>query len=38
VDLAEHPADLPRRAEAVQAVRAVVIGRIAVVRTTAPGL
>ena len=38
VELAEHPADLPRRAEAVHGVRAVVIARIAVVRTVAPGL
>jgi hypothetical protein len=38
VELAEHPADLPRRAEAVQGVRAVVIARIAVVRTVSPGL
>ena len=38
VELAEHPADLPRRAEAVQGVRAVVIGRIAVVRTVTGGL
>jgi hypothetical protein len=38
VELAEHPADLPRRAEAVQGVRAVVIARIAVVRTVSAGL
>ena len=38
VELAEHAADLPRRAEAVQGVRAVVIAGIAVVRTVAPGL
>jgi hypothetical protein len=38
VELAEHHADLPRRAEAVQGVRAVVIGRIALVRTVTPGL
>jgi hypothetical protein len=38
VDLAEHPADLPRRAEAVQGVRAIVIGAIAVVRTVTAGL
>jgi hypothetical protein len=38
VELAEHPGDLPRRAEAVQGVRAVVISRIAVVRTVTPGL
>jgi hypothetical protein len=34
VELAEHPADQPRRAEAVQGVRAVVIAAVAVVRTT----
>jgi hypothetical protein len=38
VELAEHPADLPRRAETVRGVRAVVIGRIAVVRTVLPGI
>ena len=38
VELAEHPADLPRRSEAVHGVRAVVIGAIAVVRTVTPGL
>jgi hypothetical protein len=38
VELAEHPGDVPRRAEAVQGVRAVVINRIAVVRTVTPGL
>jgi hypothetical protein len=37
VELAEHPLDRPRRAEAVQAVRAVVIGAVAVVRTVLPG-
>jgi hypothetical protein len=37
VDLAEHPADLPRRSEAVQGVRTVVIGAIAVVRTVTAG-
>jgi hypothetical protein len=37
VDLAEHPADLPRRSEAVQGVRAIVIGAIAVVRTVSAG-
>jgi hypothetical protein len=36
VELAEHPADQPRRAEAVQGVRAVVIGAVAVVRTIEP--
>ena len=38
VELAEHPADLPRRSEAVQGVRAVVIDAVAVVRTVTPGL
>jgi hypothetical protein len=38
VELAEHAADLPRRAEAVQGVRAVVIAAVAVVRTAPPGL
>jgi len=38
VDLAEHPADLPRRAEAVQGVCAVVIAAIAVVRTLPVGV
>ena len=38
VELAEHPGDLPRRAEVVQGVRAVVISRIAVVRTVTSGL
>ena len=38
VELAEHPADVPRRAEAVRAVQAVVIAAIAVVRTLPPGL
>jgi hypothetical protein len=38
VELAAHPADEPRRTEAVQGVRAVVIDAVAVVRTTAPGL
>jgi hypothetical protein len=38
VELAEHPADQPRRAEAVQGVRAVVIEAVAVVRTAPPGL
>ena len=38
VELAEHAADLPRRAEAVQGVRAIVITAVAVVRTGAPGL
>jgi len=38
VELAEHPADVPRRSEAVQAVRAIIIDAIAVVRTAPPGL
>ena len=38
VELAEHPVDVPRRSEAVQGVRAVVIGGIAVVRTVTSGL
>lgn len=38
VELAEHPADAPRRSEAVQGVRAVVIGAVAVVRTAPPAL
>ena len=38
VDLAVHPVDEPRRHEAVQEVRAVVIDAVAVVRTTARGL
>ncbi len=38
VELAEHPTDLPRRAEAVQGVRAVVIDAVVVVRTVLPGL
>ena len=38
VELAEHAADLPRRAEAVQGVRAFVIAAVAVVRTAPPGL
>jgi hypothetical protein len=33
LELAEHPADQPRRAEAVRGVRAVVIGSIALVRS-----
>ncbi len=37
VELAEHPADLHRRAGAVQGVRTVVIDAVAVVRTAAPG-
>jgi hypothetical protein len=37
LDLAEHPADAPRRAEAVRGVRAVVLGAVAVVRTVLPG-
>jgi hypothetical protein len=38
VELAEHAADEPRRAEAVRGVRAVVITAVAVVRTVPPGL
>ena len=38
VELAEHPADQPRRAEVVQGVRAIVLAAVAVVRTGAPGL
>jgi hypothetical protein len=38
VELAEHPSDMPRRAEAVQGVRAIVIDAIAVVRTGPTGL
>ena len=37
VELAKHPADLPRRSEAVQGVRAIVIAAVAVVRTGAAG-
>jgi hypothetical protein len=37
VDLAEHPADLPRRSGAVQGVRAIVISAIAVVRPVSAG-
>ncbi len=38
VELAEHAVDSPRRAEAVQGVRAVVITAVAVVRTGSPGI
>ncbi len=38
VELAEHPVDVPRRAEAVAGVRAIVISGIAVVRTVTGGL
>ncbi|HET6394631.1 MAG TPA: hypothetical protein VFG13_17530 [Blastococcus sp.] len=38
VELAEHPADAQRRSEAVQGVRAVVIGAVALVRTVPPVL
>jgi len=38
VEIAEHPVDLPRRAEAVQGVSAVVISAIAVVRTASVAL
>jgi hypothetical protein len=37
VELAEHPADQPRRAEAVQGVRVIVLAAVAVVRTGLPG-
>ena len=37
LELAEHPSDLHRRAEAVHGVRAVVIDAVAVVRTLLPG-
>ena len=38
VELAEHPADQPRRAALVQGVRAIVLAAVAVVRTGSPGL
>ncbi len=38
VELAEHPADQPRRAAAVRGVRAIALSAVAVVRTLAPGL
>jgi hypothetical protein len=38
VELAEHPVDQPRRAEAVQGVRAVVIAAVALVRSGPAGL
>jgi hypothetical protein len=38
VELAEHPADSPRRAEVVHGVRVVVISAVAVVRTSSPGI
>ncbi|SFL66528.1 hypothetical protein [Geodermatophilus ruber] len=38
VELAEHAADLPRRAAAVRGVRALALPAIAVVRTLSPGL
>ena len=38
VELAEHPADAPRRSEVVRGVRAGVIDAVAVVRTGLPGL
>ena len=38
VELAEHPADQPRRSEVVHGVRAIVLDAIAVVRTAAAGL
>jgi hypothetical protein len=36
VELAEHPADAPRRRDAVQGVRAVVIGAVSMVRSVPP--
>jgi hypothetical protein len=38
LELAEHSSDAPRRAEAVQGVRAVLIAAVTVVRTVAPGI
>jgi hypothetical protein len=38
VEVAEHAVDAPRRVEAVQGVRAVVITAVAVVRTVSPGI
>src|SRR3712207_3266832 len=38
VELAEHPADVARRSEAVQGVRAVVIGAVMLVRTVPAAL
>jgi hypothetical protein len=38
VELAEHPADQPRRSEAVQGIRAIALEAIAVVRTAPAGL
>ncbi|RBY80414.1 hypothetical protein DQ239_02650 [Blastococcus sp. TF02-09] len=38
LELAEHPADLHRRAAAVQGVRTVLIDAVVVVRTAQPGL
>jgi hypothetical protein len=38
VEIAEHPVDVPRRGDAVTRVTAVVIGAIAVVRTSSPGV
>jgi hypothetical protein len=38
VEVAEHPADMPRRSEAVQGITAVVIAAIAVLRTLPPGV
>ncbi|WP_255362327.1 hypothetical protein [Blastococcus aurantiacus] len=38
LELAEHPADLHRRAGAVQGVRTVLVDAVAVVRTAQPGL
>jgi hypothetical protein len=38
LEVAEHPSDLHRRAEAVQGVRAVVLDAVALVRTALPGV
>jgi hypothetical protein len=38
LEIAEHPVDEPRRAEAVRGVRAVVLSAVAVARTVAAGL
>jgi hypothetical protein len=38
VELAEHPAGVPRRADAVQGVRAVLLAAITLVRTSTPAL
>jgi hypothetical protein len=38
LELAEHPGDLHRRADAVRGVRTVVIDAVVLVRTAQPGL